>query len=137
MIKAFLDTNILVDLIGDRKPFSKHVIEIFKHAEEKKITLFTSSHSIATVYYILKKYVADKELKEILLNLLDFIDIIEVNLDVLKKALRSNHKDFEDAIQMICASRISGMNYIITRNTKDFKTSEIMVLSPDEMCLKF
>jgi predicted nucleic acid-binding protein len=48
MIKAFLDTNVLIDLIADRKPFSKHVIEIFQSAEENKIQLFTSSHSIAT-----------------------------------------------------------------------------------------
>ena len=37
-------TNIIVDLIADRKPFSKYSIEIFKKAEEKKIKLFTSSH---------------------------------------------------------------------------------------------
>ncbi len=36
MIKVFLDTNILVDLIADRKPFSKHAIEIFKSAEKNK-----------------------------------------------------------------------------------------------------
>lgn len=54
MKKVFLDTNIIVDLIADRKPFSKYSIEIFKKAEEKKIKLFTSSHSIATAHYLLK-----------------------------------------------------------------------------------
>ena len=136
MIKVFLDTNVIIDLIADRKPFSKHVIEIFKHAEENSIHLFTSSHSIATAHYILKKYVAEKELREILLNLLAFLDVVPVDLDVLKKGLRSIHKDFEDTIQMFCASSIPGINYIVTRNTKDFKTSELVVLTPDEMCLK-
>ena len=56
MKKAFLDTNIIVDLIADRKPFSKFSIEIFKKAEENKIKLFTSSHSIATTHYLLKKF---------------------------------------------------------------------------------
>lgn len=37
MIKVFLDTNIIVDLIEDRKPFSKYTIEIFQKAEEGKI----------------------------------------------------------------------------------------------------
>ena len=54
MIRVFLDTNILVDLISDRKPFSKHEIEIFKYAEDFKVQLFTSSHSIATIHYLLK-----------------------------------------------------------------------------------
>ena len=136
MIRVFLDTNIQVDLIADRKPFSKHAIEIFKYAEELKVQLFTSSHSIATTHYLLKKYVDEKELRAILANLLEFLEVIPVDLDVLKKGLRSNHKDFEDAIQILCASSIAGINFIVTRNTKDFKTSEIVVLTPDELCLK-
>lgn len=136
MIKVFLDTNILVDLIADRKPFSKHAIEIFKSAEELKTQLFTSSHSIATAHYLLKKYVEEKDLRDILSNLLEFLDVISVDLDVLKKGLRSNHKDFEDAIQIICASSITGIDFIVTRNIKDFKTSNIAVLTPDELCLK-
>jgi predicted nucleic acid-binding protein len=137
MIKVFLDTNILVDLIADRKPFSKHAIEIFKSAEELKTQLFTSSHSIATAHYLLKKYVEEKDLRDILSSLLEYLDVIPVDLDVLKKGLRSNHKDFEDAIQIICASSITGIDFIVTRNTKDFKTSNIAVLTPDELCLKF
>ncbi len=136
MISVFLDTIILVDLIADRRPFSKHAIEIFKSAEERKIQLYTSSHSIATTHYLLKKYVEEKELREILSNLLEFLVVIPVDLDVLKKGLRSKHKDFEDAIQILCASSIAGIDFIVTRNTKDFKTCEIAVLTPDEMCLK-
>ena len=135
MIKIFLDTNILVDLIADRKPFSKHAIEIFRSTEENKTQLFTSSHSIATAHYLLKKYVEEKELRNIIFNLLEFLTVIPVDLDVLKKGLRSHHKDFEDAIQILCASSIAGINCIVTRNTKDYKTSEIAVLTPDEICL--
>jgi len=136
MTKVFLDTNILVDLIADRKPFSKHAIEIFKSAEEHKTQIYTSSHSISTTHYLLKKFVEEKELRDILFNLFDFIEVVPVNLDILKKGLRSSHKDFEDAVQILCASSITGINCIVTRNKKDFKTSEIAVLTPDEMCLK-
>jgi len=89
---------------------------------------------LLSIYF--KKYVTEKELREILLTLITLLDVVAVDLDVLKKGLRSIHKDFEDAIQMICASSIQGINYIVTRNTKDFKTSELVVLTPDEMCLK-
>ena len=136
MIKIFLDTNILVDLIADRKPFSKHAIEIFGSTESDNTQLFTSSHSIATAHFLLKKYVEEKELRKIIFNLLEFLNVIPADLDVLKKGLRSNHKDFEDAVQILCASSVAGINFIVTRNTKDFKTSEITVLTPDEMCLK-
>jgi predicted nucleic acid-binding protein len=137
MKKLFLDTNIIVDLIADRKPFSKYSIEIFKKAEEKKIKLFTSSHSIATTHYLLKKYLEEKILRDVLYNLLDYVTVIAVDTDVLKKGLRSKHKYFEDSIQILCASTIEKIDCIVTRNTKDFRDSEILVLTPDELCLRW
>jgi predicted nucleic acid-binding protein len=137
MKKVFLDTNIIVDLIADRKPFSKYSIEIFKKAEEKKINLFTSSHSIATTHYLFKKYLEEKLLRDVLYNLLDYVTVIAVDTDVLKKGLRSKHKDFEDSIQILCASTIEKIDCIVTRNTKDFRDSEILVLTPDELCLRW
>jgi len=136
MKKIFVDTNILVDLIADRKPFSKYAIEIFNNAELNKIKLFTSSHSIATTHYLLKKYVEEKNLREVLFNLFDYLTVIPVDADVLKKGLRSKHKDFEDAIQIVCASSVEKIDCIVTRNIRDFRDSEIPVLPPDELCLK-
>ena len=133
MKKLFLDTNIIVDLIADRKPFSKYAIQIFQKAELKEIELFTSSHSIATTHYLLKKYLAEKELRDVLYNLLDYITVVAVDVDILKKGLRSNHKDFEDSIQILCASSIEKIDCIVTRNTKDFKASEIPAFNPDEI----
>jgi len=136
MKKVFLDTNIIVDLIADRRPFSKYAIEIFNKAEEKKIEIFTSSHSIATTHYLLKKYLDEKPLRKVLYNLLDYLTVVPVDIDVLKKGLRSKHKDFEDAIQILCASSIEKIDCIVTRNTKDFKDCEILVMTPDELCIK-
>ena len=134
MTKIFLDTNILVDLIGDRKPFSRYAIEIFQQAEVGTLELFTSSHSVATTHYLLKKYMEEKKLREVLNNLLEFLTVIAVDIDIIRKGLRSNHKDFEDSIQIFCASSIEKIDCIITRNVKDFKGSEIRILTPDEFC---
>lgn len=134
MRKVFLDTNILVDLIADRKPFSKYAIEIFDAAESKKVKLFTSSHSIATTYYLLKKYHDEKALRGIVLSLFEFITVVPVDTFILIKGLRSKHKDFEDSIQIHCAITIEKINCIVTRNIKDFKDSEVPVLAPDEFC---
>ena len=132
MKKVFLDTNILVDLLSDRKPYSKYAVEIFQFAELGQIQLYTSSHSIATTHYLLKKYLSEKTLREALTNLLDLVTIIRVDSDIIKKSLRSKHKDFEDSIQMYCAGSVSEMDYIVTRNTKDFKESPVPCVSPDE-----
>ena len=133
MKKLFIDTNILIDLIADRRPFSKFAIEIFRLSEQKKVKLFCSSHSIATTHYIMKKYSAEKELRNTLLTLFDYLTIIPIDADILKRGLRSKHKDFEDAIQIIAAESIDKMEGIITRNPKDFKHAEIPVYAPDEI----
>jgi len=136
MTNIFVDTNILVDLIADRKPFSKFAIELFNKAEDGKISLYTSSHSIATTHDLLKKYIDEKTLREILYSLLTFVTVVPVDLDVLKKGLLSKHKDFEDAIQMMCAYSIEKIDCIVTRNIKDFKDCEIPVFAPDVLTSK-
>jgi len=133
MKKVFVDTNILVDLIADRRPFSKFAIQIFSKAEDRKIKLYTSSHSIATTHYLLKKYVDEKELREVLHNILDYLSVVAIDQDVIKKGLKSKHKDFEDALQIISAYTIEKLEFIVTRNIKDFRNAEIPVLSPDEL----
>lgn len=136
MKKIFVDTNILVDLLADRKPFSKYAVEIFNASENKKVKLFTSSHSIATTYYILKKFIDDSSLRKTLLGLIEYMTIIPVDTEVLTKGLRSKQKDFEDSIQIYCATTINKIDCIVTRNVKDFKGCEIIVLTPDELCSK-
>lgn len=136
MKRIFVDTNIIIDLFADRKPFSKFAIDLFSRAEAKKLRLFTSSHSIATTHYLLKKYVEEKDLRDALHSLLDYLTVVAVDADIIKKGLRSKHKDFEDAIQILCATSIEKIDCIVTRNIKDFKDCEIPVLAPEELYKK-
>jgi predicted nucleic acid-binding protein len=130
---VFVDTNILIDLLADRLPFSKFAIELFAYAEKNKVKLFTSSHSIATTHYLLKKYMSEAAIREVLLSLLNLVEIIPVDVNVIKKSLLSDHKDFEDAIQIFAANSIHNLDFIVTRNIKDFKNAGVMVLPPDEL----
>ena len=133
MKRVFVDTNVLIDLLADRRPFSKFAIEIFAKAERKKVKLYTSSHTFATTHYLLKKYLNEVELREVLYSLLAYVNLVAINTDIIKKALKSKHKDFEDAIQIIAANTIPQLDYITTRNLKDFKDTGIVVLSTDEL----
>jgi predicted nucleic acid-binding protein len=136
MKKVFVDTNILIDLLADRSPFSKFAIEIFDLAERNEVKLFTSSHSFATTHYLLKKYIGEKDLRVLLHSLLDYIDLVSIDLPIIKKSLLSNHKDFEDAIQIFAANSIKDLDFIVTRNLKDFKDAGVNVLPPDELILR-
>ena len=135
-MKVFIDTNILIDLLGDRKPYSKFAIEIFKAAEQKKIELYVTANSLATTHYLLKKYIDEKQFRQILEGLLEYLNIVPIDENTFRKGLKSRHKDFEDALQMVAASGIPGISCIVTRNLKDFKHSEVEVMSPDEFVKK-
>jgi predicted nucleic acid-binding protein len=128
----FLDTNILVDIVANRFPFSKNAISIFDHCQRKQISMYCTSHSIATLHYIAKKMVDEKELRSIIEDLLGTISVIAITESILKKSLKSSHKDFEDAIQITAAQSINTMDCIVTRDLKDYKFSEINVFTPDE-----
>ena len=132
----FLDTNILVDLVAKRKVFVDDAIAIFNYCQYNKVEMFSTSHSIATLHYIAKKIVDEKELRSIIEDLLDTISIIGVNETILRKSLKSKHKDYEDAIQIVSAQSINDMNCIVTRDLKDYKNAEINVFTPDEFLNK-
>jgi predicted nucleic acid-binding protein len=132
----FLDTNILVDLVAKRNVFVDDAVAIFNYCQNNNIEMFTTSHSIATLHYIAKKLVDEKELRLIIEDLLDTVSIIGVNETTIRKSLKSNHKDFEDAIQIISAQSINNMNCIVTRNIKDYKYAEINVFTPNEFLNK-
>lgn len=67
-----------------------------------------------------------------LAELNEWTEIIDVSKEVIKKSIKSDFKDFEDAIQYNCAKSLAKIECIVTRNTKDFKTSSLPILSPKE-----
>jgi predicted nucleic acid-binding protein len=135
MKRLFLDTNILIDLLADRKPYSKFAKELFLLAEQKKVKLYTSSHSLATCYYILNKYGDDRSIRTALGHLLNMVTLVPIDSDMFKKGLQSDHKDFEDSLQVFCAYSIENIFGIVTRNIKDFKLSAVKAYAPDSILL--
>ena len=132
MKNVFIDINILIDIFADRQPFIENSLRIYILGTDKKINLFTSSNTITTLHYLLKKIISEEKTRIAIEHVIDNVSIIPVDLTIIKKSLKSNHKDFEDAIQIVSAQSIHNMDCIVTRDLKDFKNSEISVLTPDE-----
>jgi hypothetical protein len=57
--------------------------------------------------------------------------LVALSQTILDQALASAGSDFEDNIQLVSAESISA-NHLITRNKRDFDTSQIAVLTPEE-----
>ena len=58
--------------------------------------------------------------------------ITDVTDHIIRQSLKSDFKDYEDAIQYYCALSIPQVDFIVTRNVKDYRKSTLSVLTPAE-----
>ena len=131
MKNLLIDTNIILDLLAKRQPFYDFAAELFSLADKKKIKLYTSSLSIINTNYILSKTLSEKEAREILRKFRILVKILSCDEKIIDLGLNSHFKDFEDSVQYFTATE-NNINGIITRNLKDFKNSQIPVLTAEE-----
>ena len=136
MKRVFLDTNIVLDLLGFREPFYKYAAKIATLADQGKIKLFTSALSFATANYILSKFYSKDIALDKLRKLKVFTAISPIDEEIIEKGLNSSFKDFEDALQYFSALKMN-CNFIITRNSKDFKDAEFPVMTSEEFMASF
>ena len=54
-----------------------------------------------------------------------------MNKEVVLDSLNSGFKDFEDALQNFSAVKNGKINIVLTRNIKDYKKSDLAVLTPE------
>lgn len=59
-------------------------------------------------------------------------NILPVNQSILEQAMQSDFADFEDAVQYYSALQNKNCSVIISRNTKDFQSSALKAMLPDE-----
>ena len=132
MNNIFLDTNIIIDFLADRRPFSLLAAKIFNYSLQGKVRVFISAVSYNNIYYILRQSLTNRETIKLLDELCEMTEIADVTKAIIKKSLKTDFKDFEDAIQYNCALSIPKIDFILTRDTKDFKNSVLPVLTPEE-----
>lgn len=131
-ITVLIDTNIFIDVLQDRIPFTDNSQAVIGLVTQKKIKGAVAAHSITNLWYILRKTHSDEERKNYLLSLFELFDVVSIDKNRLVAALeKSDFKDFEDCLQDECAYAINA-DYIITRNAKDFESSMVKVLTPEE-----
>jgi predicted nucleic acid-binding protein len=131
-LKILLDTNIVLDLLMDRMPFSDAAAELFSKVEDGTIIGYLCGTTITTVYYLATKTVGAARAQEEIYKLLTLFEVAPVNRHVLESALSAGFDDFEDAVIHEAACHV-GAEAIVTRNQKDFKKSRISVYSSEEM----
>ena len=131
-MKVLIDTNVIMDVLVGREPFlemSRYVVNL---CDNCVIEGFLAAYSITNLFYMLRKYYPSDECHDILLDIFDIFSVIGIDETKLKTALQNKEfKDFEDCLQIECGREVD-VDYIITRDTKDFSKSDIPCITPKE-----
>jgi predicted nucleic acid-binding protein len=128
--KLFIDSDVVIDFFTDREPHVNPASELFDLREKGKVILFLSALSINNVYYIVRKFLGYKKALEVIETLTEMTEIVGTSKKEVIQALKNDFKEFEDSVQYSSALTISGLDTIITRNIKDYRNSEIAVMTP-------
>jgi predicted nucleic acid-binding protein len=135
--KILLDANLLLDFTLKRDSYAeaKEVIDlVIGH----HVQAFTTASIIHITGHYLTKYYGHAKAKELLLNILLDVTIIDIPHEIAVAALSSRLNDIEDALQYYTAIHHK-LDYFISRD-KQLKKDSIPVLpvyTPKEFIEEF
>ncbi|MBI4371004.1 MAG: PIN domain-containing protein [Elusimicrobia bacterium] len=133
-MKVLVDTNVVLDLLLDREPFSDSAARLFSLIEEGRVTGYLCATTLTTIHYLAGKVLGRSKARDEVRKCLSFLEVAAVTRPVLENALNSNLQDFEDAV--LCeAAREIGAEAIVTRNKVDFKKAPLPTHTPQEFLL--
>ena len=130
MNNLFIDSDILIDLLAKR-PHYNEALNLLSLVAEGKAKAFTTPLVIANVDYIITKFGSKQKSIKAIRTLRKDISILTMNEKIVDEALESSFPDFEDSLQYFSALN-QGIDFIITRNKKDYSKGTIKVVSAGE-----
>ena len=129
-MKIMIDTNVVLDVLLRREPFFQASYEVMKRSALEQVEGFVSATAATDIFYLLRRALKDpraaRDSLEKLMQLVGFADALGEDVHT---AIVSNMTDFEDALVAAIAQRCH-MDYIVTRNTRDFAESPVKALAP-------
>ena len=130
-MNVFLDTNVVIDFMGEREGFFDDAAAIFAMIDDKKITASASALTIINCAYILKKAFNSAIMLEKVEALCQMLNITPIDRNQLTNAAQLKPYDYEDAVQYLSALPYCP-DVIITRDKRGFNDFDILVMTPAE-----
>jgi len=132
MKKVLIDINIIIDFLNKRDDHEA-ALAVYDKCVKKEIKGYVSSHEITTLSYFLEKEKYERvKRNKIISNLLDNLSVLTAHEEILRNSLISELDDYEDAVIDELALKES-IDYIVTRNLKDFKKSRNEIYTAREI----
>lgn len=141
--RIYFDTNVIVDLFDEKRPFHGYSVNIFRKIfENEAIDVFINTDTLTNLFYILRSHVKlsfddSIEKLEFIKNSFSIVSSemseIDNTLEICKEHI---FKDYEDGMQYICALK-EECTLIITNNPKDFKNASIEIVTSKELSERY
>lgn len=131
-MRAVIDTCVIVDALQSREPYCKDAQSLFLLCAKRKFEGFLTAKAITDIYYLTHRQThSDKTTREVLTKLCALFALLDTTALDIRKAISAEISDFEDAVMVETALR-SGVDCIVTQNTKDYSKAAILVYAPAE-----
>lgn len=132
-MRVLVDTNIVLDFLLQREPFSQDVELLFQAIDVGEIVGYVTATTLTDIFYISRRHTRSVEqARQAVSEILTAMMICPVDRVVLESAFKSGLADFEDAVQIFSAVT-QGLEAIVTRDAQGFLSSPIPVLSIQEL----
>ena len=125
-MKILIDTNIVLDLLLEREPFIDSATSLFEAIEQGKLHGYITATTITNIFYIIRKAKDRETAITSIQSLLVGLQFCSVDRSVVTTALDLGLKDFEDGIQLACAT-LDQLDAIVTRDLKDFSSANLPI----------
>ena len=133
-MRLLLDINVLLDLAFRRpgEPASAAIIIACGRQHQG----WLAWHTLATLAYLIERQASAKMARAFIGGLLTWADIAPTTRRHAVNALAWPMPDYEDALQT-AAAQACGASWIITRNQRDFATSPVPALTPEDFLSRY
>ena len=127
--RFLLDTNILLDVFLNRQPWVVDAKALWQAHEDGRLTGYITATSLTNIFYIARKHVNLEAARDAVRTCLETFEICAVDRAVLESAAVLAGNDFEDNVQLMCAS-VASLDAVVTRDPADFKHANLPILAP-------
>lgn len=127
-----LDTDILVDVAGDREPHAAASAALLDLLEARRRAAVVAWHTLSNFSHIVRPLRGADRARAFLTDVVRFAVVVPTDTEAFRYAVSLDLPDLEDAMQ-VAAAWACGARWIATRNVSDFRKSPIPARRPEQL----
>ncbi|MDJ0597263.1 MAG: PIN domain-containing protein [Crocosphaera sp.] len=134
MRKILIDTDIILEYLLNRGDFKREAEVLWKMIESRRFEAFVTENGLEKIRFYVSRLTNTNDGIKIIKSLQKKIKICPVNKDIIEEARKSNIRDFDAAIAVICATQMN-LDTIVAWKPEYFESeiSTIKVLSVSKL----